>query len=165
MLYRFAERPTTHRTTKALPPTTPDFIPTATQALYPSCNAHSDCKENQFCGTKCWTDGCGEDSDVSKGSTGPFCQPCGKCQTDQRSATGSCDVCSYAGSVCLLSSSALRQNLVVHGVIFCCLFLFLFLFLALVVALHLHVLRYSSVPNIQICRHGKIVFVVAIYAL
>ena len=68
--------------------------------LYPTCDAHSDCGENQFCGVKCWTGGCGADGDVSSSSKGRFCQPCGKCQSALRSVTRTCIICDSAGNQC-----------------------------------------------------------------
>ena len=70
--------------------------------VYRSCTWHSDCGTNQFCGVKCWTGGCDETKENSKGKKakkhGGFCQPCTKCQKYSDSSTRSCATCQVSGS-------------------------------------------------------------------
>ena len=77
--------------------TTKSSPTTKSIALYGFCFAHSDCGATQFCGNKCWTGRCGPDANIPMWAAGLFCQPCGECQRNSRSVTGSCDMCKRSG--------------------------------------------------------------------
>ena len=72
-------------------------VQTTDSASYGFCVTHSDCRTRQFCGIKCWTGNCGPDENIGMWTIGQFCQPCGECFQDLRSATGSCNVCKSSG--------------------------------------------------------------------
>ena len=67
------------------------------EVKYPPCSSHSDCGSKQFCGTECWTGGCGSQARAPSGTWGRFCQPCKKCVHHRDSVTNGCDVCRAQG--------------------------------------------------------------------
>ena len=60
---------------------------------YPQCKGHWRCKNDQFCGTKCWTGECGNDGKTPANTPGNFCQPCKQCVDSRDSSSGSCKIC------------------------------------------------------------------------
>ena len=63
-------------------------------APYPPCANHNQCqKYKQFCGTQCWTGGCGDKGKALIGVKREFCQPCNLCKNSDDSVNGDCGIC------------------------------------------------------------------------
>ena len=58
---------------------------------YRLCGGNGGCGSTQFCGTKCWTGGCGNAGNVGANSVGKFCQPCEKCTDKKFGTNGNCN--------------------------------------------------------------------------
>ena len=68
----------------------------APKIMFPPCKSHTDCDKKQYCAIKCFTGGCGLESDVPQNTRGLFCQPCKKCEF-LGSVTRTCKICKDSG--------------------------------------------------------------------